>query len=303
MLTRARAASVAVAFLFGLAVSAPSAQAADRPVVCVEWNDAGECTLSVPVPIVPPGPGIPPVPGEPGKPGVKPPGGGPPVVQPITVNGQSCLPAGKTNPQPTTSDPVWQGHRDGVIYDCIVRAQVGRGLLIASYTINYWASAPPEAPPPPNPRDLAQNAVNAMQLQPITIGVVPEPKPGSIGLVGLPNYMWVREPTAATYGPITRTASAGGYTVTATARVERVVWDMGDGPSITCGKGTPYEPRFGKQKSPTCGHVYSRQGRYPVSAMSYWVIDWAGIGQAGTINLDLTQKTALTIGEAQVISQ
>ncbi|WP_139142831.1 PKD domain-containing protein [Humibacillus sp. DSM 29435] len=224
-------------------------------------------------------------------------------MEPIFIDYVKCTPAGKSDPQPLQGDPVWKGHKGGAIYDCIVGPRVVNQVFVAGYTIFFWSKTGPKAPPPPDPRDLAQDAVATMDLQPITIGVVPLPKPGSIGLVGLPNYMWVREPTPGTYGPITRTASAGGYTVTATARVARVVWDMGDGPSITCGKGTPYESRFGKQKSPTCGHVYTRQGRYPVTATSYWVIDWAGIGQAGTITLDLTQNATLTIGEAQVISQ
>ena len=301
MLTRGRAGWAAAMTLLIFTVSPSSAGAA--PAECKKYNQFGVCIVWVNPPPAPPPPTEPPVTNP--QPVVKPPGGGTgqTVVKRITINGQQCTPAGKTNPQPDLSDPVWDGKADGAIYDCEVPAEVGPGLFIAPYTVFYWAAEAPKAPPPPDPRVLAQQAVDAMQLTPIAIGVVPEPRPGSIGLVGLPNYMWVRNPTQNTYGPITKSAAAGGFTVTATARVDHVVWDMGDGPSITCGQGTPYEARFGKEESPTCGHVYTRQGRYPVMATSYWVIDWAGIGQAGTINLDLTQNATLTIGEAQVISQ
>jgi len=133
---------------------------------------------------------------------------------------------------------------------------------------------------------------------------VPEPTAGSVGLVGVPNWMWVSEPDEQTYGPITRSASAGGFTVTATARVQRVVWDMGDGQTVVCtGPGTPYADRYGMASSPDCGHKYTRQGRYTVQATSYWVITWAGIGQAGTITMDLSQSAPLTIGEVQVLTQ
>ena len=44
-------------------------------------------------------------------------------------------------------------------------------------------------------------------------------------------------------------------------------------------------------------------GFYDVSATSYWVIQWAGMGQSGTIDLDFTQTTRVAIGEVQVISQ
>lgn len=142
-----------------------------------------------------------------------------------------------------------------------------------------------------------------MRLSAITMGVVPEPGVGSVGLVGMPNWMWVANPTQDTWGPITRTASAAGWTVTATARVAQVSWDMGDGRVVVCGAGTPYRDSYGKRSSPTCGHTYTRQGSYPVRATSQWVITWAGIGQTGTIPMDLTQTTTVTIGEVQVLRQ
>lgn len=142
-----------------------------------------------------------------------------------------------------------------------------------------------------------------MQLRAIDVGIVPEARPGSVGLVGMPNWMWVENPAQNTWGPITRTASAAGYTVTATAKVAQVVWDMGDGQVVTCGEGTPYEDSFGKKSSPTCGHTYIRQGEYTVTATSQWVITWSGIGQTGTIPMNLTRTADLTIGEAQVLRQ
>ncbi|MGO0577712.1 hypothetical protein [Ornithinimicrobium panacihumi] len=105
-------------------------------------------------------------------------------------------------------------------------------------------------------------------------------------------------------GPITQSASAGGYTVTATGRVERFVWDMGDGTTVVCTTpGTPYEDRFGDMDSPDCGHRYTEQGHHPVSATSYWVITWAGMGQSGTIEMDLVRDGQIVMGEAQVLSQ
>ena len=67
--------------------------------------------------------------------------------------------------------------------------------------------------------------------------------------------------------------------------------------------GTPYRDSYGKSKSPDCGHTYTRQGAYTVRASSHWVITWAGIGQAGTIPMDLTQAALVTIGEAQALKQ
>ncbi len=143
-----------------------------------------------------------------------------------------------------------------------------------------------------------------MSLRAVSIGIVPEPKPGSIGLVGLPTWMWAENPAGSSWGPVTRTVSAGAYSVTATAKVAKVVWAMGDGSTVVCRTpGTPYEDRFGAKQSPDCGHRYTKQGRYTVRATSHWSVAWAGIGQSGTIPLALTDSTVITMGEAQVLTQ
>ncbi|ACZ32427.1 hypothetical protein Xcel_3428 (plasmid) [Xylanimonas cellulosilytica DSM 15894] len=219
----------------------------------------------------------------------------------INVNGQDCIAAGLADPQPSQSDPVWEGHTDGAIYVCITNPQ---GMLGTTVRILYWAATAPVAPPPPDPEDLAREAIASMGLHAIDIGIVPEPTPGSIGVVGMPTWLWAANPGEATVGPITRTASAQGYTVTATARLDHIVWSMGDGTAVTCvGAGTPYDDAYGKSSSPTCGHTYTRQGNYTVNATSYWTVAWQGIGETGTIPLDFTNSTAITMGEAQVITQ
>ncbi|WP_146197432.1 ATP/GTP-binding protein [Promicromonospora sp. AC04] len=143
-----------------------------------------------------------------------------------------------------------------------------------------------------------------MDLNPIDIGIVPEEGPDRVGIVGMPQWMWVNEPAENTFGPITRKATAGSVTVTATAKVDKVVWDMGDGTSVTCvGTGTPYEDRYDTMDSPDCGHRYSKQGKYEVTATSYWTVEWEGMGQSGTIPLDFTRTANIVMGEAQVITQ
>ncbi len=195
--------------------------------------------------------------------------------------------------------PIWEGHYpDGAIYSCYNPFSNG------TRNYDFWSARQPAGPAaPPDPRVLAEEAVAAMELRAITMGLVPEPGRDRVGLVGVPNWMWVAEPTQNTYGPITRTATAGAFSVTATAKVSQVTWDMGDGQIVSCGAGTPYSDSYGKSTSPTCGHTYAQQGSYTVRATSHWVITWAGIGQTGTIPVDLTQTAQVTIGEAQVLKQ
>ena len=308
MLTRVAAkAIVAVGLLLG---TMPSAAAADPPISCppgtVPSPRTGQCIIVV----TEPGGGA----GGGGGGGGG--GGAQPVVLPTCtwtltlpskevpcsssdgwwVQNQQCY-AKAADPQPPFSDPAWGGRTTGQIYLCTRRDPV---LVGVSFFI--WLATPPNGAPP-DPRILAQQAMASMQLRAINIGLVPEPVAGSVGLVGMPNWMWVDAPTDNTWGPITRSASAAGYTVTATAKVSQVNWDMGDGQVVSCGAGTAYQDSFGRQSSPTCGHTYTRQGSYTVRATSHWVITWSGIGQSGTITMDLTDSVPVTIGEAQVVKQ
>lgn len=162
-----------------------------------------------------------------------------------------------------------------------------------------------------DPVALAQQAIASMDLDPIKIGIVPESGPNRVGLVGMPVWMWVDGPTGNTYGPITASASQGTVSVSATANVTSIVWNMGDGTKVTCdGKGTPYADQYGAEDSPTCGYRYAKMsshqpgGVYKVTASSHWVVDWAGGGQTGTIEFDLTTAVLpIRVGEAQVLVQ
>jgi hypothetical protein len=202
-----------------------------------------------------------------------------------------------TNPQPPKSDAIWQANTAGAIYDCYDPLVARNGGM--PLTTRWSATAPAGPAAPPDPAALARQAIAVMQLHAIRIGIVPEPRPGSVGIIGMPTWMWAENRDRRTWGPITRSASAGGFTVTATATVGRVVWSMGDGATVTCtGSGTPYADSYGKKSSPTCGHTYTRQGTYTVRATSYWTVRWNGLGRSGTIPLNFTD----TMGEAQVLN-
>jgi hypothetical protein len=210
------------------------------------------------------------------------------------------------DPEPPGGDPSWQGHQpgDGAVYQCY-QPQTDLAIYI-------WAQdPPPSSSTGPTPREVAQLAIDRMNLEAIDIGIAPEPAADSVGLVGMPVWLWVKHPDGPTYGPETASASAGGITVTAEARVHLITWDMGDGTEVVCRTaGTPYEPSFGKRESPDCGHVYDKSsahqpsGKYTVTATSDWVITWSGAGQTGTIRLNgLSRSVEIAVGEAQVLVQ
>ncbi|MFJ1549770.1 hypothetical protein [Streptomyces sp. NPDC088246] len=89
-------------------------------------------------------------------------------------------------------------------------------------------------------------------------------------------------PSPTTYAPNTATATTGGVTVTATAKVTTIRWDMGDGTTVTChSPGTPYDAFRGKSPSPTCGHLYQKTShghpdeRYQGTVTATLTVTWS----------------------------
>ncbi len=210
----------------------------------------------------------------------------------------------RLDPQPPPTAPFWEGAyvEGGAVYQCF-QPQTGTAVSI------WLAEPPPPSGAGPSPGEVARLAVDQMNLSAINIGIAPEPGEGSIGLVGMPVWMWADHPDEHTFGPNSASASAGGITVTATAEVDKVTWVMGDGAEVVCHTaGTPYKPSFGMKPSPDCGHVYQRSSagapgdRYTVTALTDWIVRWQGAGQSGVIRMDgLERSVQIAVGEAQVL--
>ena len=201
--------------------------------------------------------------------------------------------------QPPFTDAVWQGNTDGVIMEC-TRGDFG------GWTLGWeWWQASATAEPPPDPRVLAERAVESMRLAPVEMGIFPrslDEDPDALGYVGWNVWLWAQNSAANTWGPISRTASAAGYSVTATANVARVEWDMGNGDVVTCGAGKPWRAVWvNNEASPDCGYVYDYPQQYTVTATSHWVVEWEGIGQSGTIDMTLSDTREVNVAEIQVV--
>lgn len=211
----------------------------------------------------------------------------------------------KVEPKPPASHPAWNG-ADPEENDLYFRSCSDGDL---NNTDGFVVVPTGQEPAPEvDPQELAQRAVDSMTLLGPDIA---SPKAAGKYTVGVPMWMWVNQ-SATTYGPNTASASAGGITVTATAKVSKIVWAMGDGASVACtGPGTPYQASEGMAQSPTCGHMYSttsadaENGKYPVSATSTWSIDWevtaGGGGQAGQMTEVRQSRMQVAVGELQVV--
>jgi hypothetical protein len=160
----------------------------------------------------------------------------------------------------------------------------------------------------PSPAQLAQQALAKIHLLGARIGIAPHPD--GRGAVGLPVWLWTAV-TPGTWGPLSASASGGGITVAITAKASRIVWNMGDG-QITCDNpGTPYQAKYGFAQSPTCPYTYTTpsvtttnpNGRYTVTATTYWTVNWTGGGQAGVLTPTSRSQTSIQIGEIEVVGR
>ncbi len=85
--------------------------------------------------------------------------------------------------------------------------------------------------------------------------------------MGVATWLWI-EPGA--WGTLTASGSARPVTTTATAVPSKVVWNMGDGDTVTCGgPGTPYSPRD-PNASTDCSYTWPQAGSLTVTATVYW---------------------------------
>ncbi|MER5618229.1 ATP/GTP-binding protein [Streptomyces sp. NPDC002215] len=208
----------------------------------------------------------------------------------------------KADPQPPAENLAWDGKtpKDGAIYR--VWCEGGR----VGVTFVPTGAAGPAAPTI-DPELVARRAVDSMRL----VGPkVASPRAAGKYVVGMPMWMWVTRSTSS-YGPATAKATAGGVTVTATAKVSTIRWDMGDGTTITChGPGTPYSADRGKSTSPDCGHRYERSaadqpdGRYKGTATATWTVTWTAPALNDGGEFTETRQTAFTaaVGEVQVLN-
>lgn len=227
------------------------------------------------------------------------------------------------SPQPPARDPAWEGHEpgDGAVLECTPRAcaEAGGNLENCPGHSYYW-SPEPAAPVGPSAEELARRAVATMQLTMGQIGSTPPSSassPGTVGTVGLPIWLWIANRAANNaVGPITRTASDGGLTVTARGTLDHVEWALTDANGVTVGAitcdganaaGTPYDGRNSAEPSPTCGFgadLNRAPGNLTLTGTAHWSVEWQGGDQTGQIVVTPPSKSVpLRIGELQALVQ
>lgn len=151
------------------------------------------------------------------------------------------------------------------------------------------------------PRSAAQIARDTAQRTAIPLPAVrTSPPAGNDQLVNLPTWLWVEDWT-----PRRASVTEGPLTVTVVATPRSVTWRMGDGSSVVCGRGTPWDPALREeQQSTDCSHTYTRSSatqpdlKYQARAIMSWDVTWTATnGESGSLgqanrSVDFTMRVA-----------
>lgn len=247
-------------------------------------------------------------------------GGGRIVVR--TVTADSGAPNGERNftvQIPAPPPPKFDEFTDAYLPLQRAGGVCGMAGFGGSDTCRLRLSTDP-APPAPDPEDPDPETVTYITITPYQAALMAaaylplEPGQPEVGppptinkwktaAVGYPLWIWAE----GNLDPAPVSRSVSGLSVSLDANLARVVYDMGDGTTITCGPGTPW--RRGAvpagTPSPDCGHTYSEPslptGDYTITATTHWSVAWTAGGQSGTIPFTQTSSTTLPVGEIQTL--
>ena len=152
-----------------------------------------------------------------------------------------------------------------------------------------------------SPVVVAEQAVRRLGLSSPTIEMAPPT--GRPQLVGVATWLWI---DPATWRTLSASATAGPVTTTAVAAPTKVVWDIGDGSTVTCdGPGTPYDPAT-PNSTTGCSYTWPAPGTFRVTATVYWSVSWTAQGApgGGTLGVQAGPASAVTVvvEESQAIN-
>lgn len=173
---------------------------------------------------------------------------------------------------------------------------VGNGPGMVPGTDGGGAGTPIGEPPPPqevNTLALAERARSSAQLPTPALHTSPNDRT----YVRLRTGLWVDGFVTVQTAPI----SAGGQTVVAVARPERVVWELGES-QITC-------ETAGRPNSTECSYTYRRSsasiptGAHSITATVVWGVHWTCTGTCDATEGDLEDLEMVSLPEALVVGE
>ena len=151
------------------------------------------------------------------------------------------------------------------------------------------------------PGDLAQQALNTLELPSPDVRLSPDSGAGRYQLVGFPTWWWVEN-----FQPLSQRTSAGAVWATVTATPLYSTFDGGEGrePQLCNGPGVRWRAGLPEHTPGACTYIYERAAeRVTATVTVTWRVTWVGSGDtAGELPL-LRQSTSepLTVYERQAV--
>lgn len=223
---------------------------------------------------------------------------------------QNSDPSGLLGPHQDVSGVRQDGSQVAYFKDCQGGSVAGGGFVPGSGTFVFGpvGGAGPVAPPPPSPGELAQQAAQQTPLPAPAVEL--SPRPPIPLLVTMPTFLWI---DPGQWVPVTASASAAGVTSTVTATPSRVVWDMGNGESVSCaGPGAAYSPALPDDQQPSdCKYSYPRSSAgarsqtFTLKATLEFDVTWVAVGAPGGGSLGTARRSTTTpvqVAEIQVLN-
>lgn len=205
---------------------------------------------------------------------------------------QGCYGAPQ-DPQPAASDPVWGGHdpSEGKIYTCGIGSVAGGGAP--------WF-VPNGAEPLPDPRELAQSALDQLALETPNIKLAPAPPLATY--VGLETWLWIPE---GQWRDLSLTVTAGNTSVTVVAAPKRVDWDLTAGTTSCYSAGREWIKGMPSEAKTPCSYTFTKLSddqpneQFPITATLVYSATWTCSGACTTPNGDLGDVPSLQ-GQAAI---
>lgn len=189
--------------------------------------------------------------------------------------------------QPAAGDPLWGGHdpSEGKIYSCGIGSAAGGGAP--------WF-VPNGAEPLPDPRQLAQSALDQLNLETPNIKIAPAPPLATY--VGLETWLWIPE---VQWRDLSLTVTAGNTSVTVVAAPKRVDWDLTAGTTSCYSAGREWIKGMSSTAQTSCSYTFSKlsddqpEEKFSITATLVYSATWTCSGACTLPNGDLGDVPSL----------
>ncbi|KRB75028.1 hypothetical protein ASE01_16815 [Nocardioides sp. Root190] len=150
------------------------------------------------------------------------------------------------------------------------------------------------AEPLPDPRALAQSALDQLKLETPDIKLAPAPPLATY--VGLETWLWIPE---TQWRDLSLTVTAGNTSVTVVAAPKRVDWDLTAGTTSCYSAGREWIKGMPSTAKTTCSYTFSKLSddqpdeKYPITATLIYAATWTCSGACTLPNGDLGDVPSL----------